>query len=109
MIATIEKCIIQPPENLTAYLWNDFLRCRPMVLEEMRDIRMTALRNLADQEAIRSSLAVFRNFLTPTAEQQNLAEMRSGSNLEAVVGCIRALDESVRLEQELARLKEVRP
>lgn len=109
MIATIEKCIIQPPENLTAYLWNDFLRCRPMVLEEMHDIRMTALRNLADQEAIRSSLAVFRNFLTPTAEQQNLAEMRSGSNLEAVVGCIRALDESVRLEQELARLKEVRP
>ena len=109
MIAAVERCIIQPPENLTAYLWNDYLRNRPMVLEELRNTRYTALQNLSDQEAIRSSLAVYRNFLDPTPEMQLLAEMRSGSNLEAVVGRIRALDESLLLEQEISKLQEVRP
>jgi multiple sugar transport system substrate-binding protein/raffinose/stachyose/melibiose transport system substrate-binding protein len=109
MISALERSIIQQPQNLTAYLWNDYIRCRPMVLEELRDIRTAALHNLSDQEAIRSSLAVFRNFLKPTAEQNALAELRAGSNLEAVVGRIRALDESLLLEEEIVKFREVRP
>ena len=109
MISALEKCIIQPPENLTAHLWNDYLKNRPMVLEELRDIRMTALRDLSEQEAIRSSLAVFRNFLSPTSNLQSLAEMRAGKNLEAVIGRIRAMDENLLLEQEISKLKEFRP
>ena len=106
MIAALEQCIIRPRHDLRSYLWNDFLACRPLVLEELRASREAALKNLSEQEAIRSVLAVFRNFMSPDEEQKKLAEMRAGSNLEAVVGRIRILDENLLLEQELSQLQE---
>ena len=102
----LENSIIHQPEDPKQYFWDDFLKARPQLIEEIVEANYGVMRNLWSMDGTRSALAVGAEITEPGSRENGLFMMRSNINLEGIVSRYKTVDNNVELVEELGKLEE---
>lgn len=102
----LENSIIHQPEDPKQYFWDDFLKARPQLIEEIVEANYGVMRNLWSMDGTRSALAVGAGITEPGSRENGLFMMRSNINLEGIVSRYKTVDNNVELVEELGKLEE---
>ncbi len=95
----LERGIIKNDPAPGLSFWNDFLRDRPAITDELQEAEHGIQRNLWLMDATRSALSY-----GPSDDE--FSQLRGNINLEGIIGRWRVLDEQSEIIRELDKLKE---
>ncbi|MEI3002628.1 MAG: hypothetical protein V8T86_17365 [Victivallis sp.] len=100
----LENSIIHQPEDPKQYFWNDFLKARPQLIEEVVEANSAVVGSLEHQR--RPFGAGGRRHHRTGVAGERAFMMRSNMNLEGVVSRYKIVDnKNVELVEELGKLE----
>ncbi len=102
----LENSIIRNPEDPKKFFWDDFLKVRPQMIDEIQEASLGIMRNFWSIDGTRSALHVGTVISKPGSKELELFQMRTNINLEGIASRYRALDGNFELIDEMIKLEE---
>lgn len=106
LLQRLENAIIRQPKDPKQFFWDDYLRARPQLIDELEESGSGIQRTLWSMDGTRSALAVGIEVTAPGSRENDLYLMRSNINLEGIVSRFKAIDNNAETIVELEKLEE---
>ena len=106
MLQRTENLIIRNSGDSKREFWQDYLKDRKLIIEELRESNHGIQRNIWNMDATRSAFAVGAFLPGFSDARKKLAATRNSINIEGMLSRIRAINANTELMREIARLKE---
>lgn len=106
LLQRLENVILRQPKDPKRFFWNDYLKARPQLIDELKEAGSGIQRTLWSMDGTRSALAVGIGITAPGSRENDLYLMRSNINLEGMVSRFKAIDNNVETIVELQKLEE---